>query len=289
MADPTAVPTGPLDAIGTVTDYAELVPTFDRIIRWAIDAQTPIGYFAVIYRQATVAIREAIENGEFEDPMRMRKFQLVFAQRYFDALDLYNGHAPVFAPRGHVWQQCFDDSGLDKPIIFQHLLTALNAHMNLDLGVAAAVTARDHAVPMRDLRKDFDVVNGVLGNQVESVLDAMDEISPFIKFLRRLAPCEVQMFRALIIFFRETAWTFALKCAAASDMTREIRLHDAKFDDLGTNYIYTPGVVTPLVDKIARRESRDISRNIKALNKIAPPAWSTITAYRQELDELAAN
>jgi len=285
------VPEGPIDDIGTVEKYEDIVPMFDEVIAWAIDKNTPIGYFAVIYRQATVAIREAIKAKKFDDPDRMRKFQLIFAQRYFDAVNAYNRNAKVFTRTSHVWTQSFDDSGEDDPIIFQHLLTALNAHMNLDLGVAAAETAKKHNIPMEDLRHDFDVVNAVLGNQVESVLDVIDDVSPVIGVLRRWTPCnaEVGMFKALIVFFREMAWTFALKCHAAPDMDREIRLHDSKFVNLGTSYIYAPEGVLKVVAKIAKRESRDVPKNIKALNRNKKPSWSDVTAYRHALDALATS
>jgi hypothetical protein len=291
MGRQTEVPSRRIEPpLGTVQDYDELIPTFDRIIAWAIDAETPIGYFAVIYRQATVAISKAIEIGdEFKDAERMRKFQIVFAQRYFDALDTYNGNAPAFTRRIHVWQQSFDDSALTEPIVFQHLLTALNAHMNLDLGVATATIAREHGVPMKEMRHDFDVVNAVLGYQVESVLDVIDDISPVIRRMRRWTPCnaEVAMFQSLIIVFREMAWTFALKCAAAPDLSEEISQHDTKFDDLGVDYIYAPGRIRNLIEMIAREEKRDVPHNIRALNRLATPSWSGVTEYRLNLNKLA--
>src|SRR6476620_5145670 len=166
-----------LQEVKTVED---VIATFDEVIDWAIEAYTPIGYFAVIYRQATVAIYDAIKQGKFTDSERMVQFQLTFARRYFTALNAYNGYGNFEMPT-HVWAQSFRANAKNEPIVFQHLLVGLNAHMNLDLGVAAAKVGRGS---MPSLRKDFNVVNTVLGYQVEGVLDKVAMISPVIRSMR---------------------------------------------------------------------------------------------------------
>jgi hypothetical protein len=72
-------------------------------------------------------------------------------------------------------------------------------------------------------------------------------------------------------------------------MEDEIKRHDTKFDDLGTTYILPPQQLTPFLEKIASRESRDVPEIIEALNRNKKPSWSDVTAYRHALDALATS
>lgn len=280
------MPTHKLIEIDEVQTIDDVIREFDEIIDWAIAAKTPIGYFAVIYKQATVAIRDAIDRGDFTDANRMLAFQLTFARRYFTALNAYNDWSGFEMPT-HVWAQSFYANAQDEPTIFQHLLTGLNAHMNLDLGVAAATVGRDS---MASLRKDFNTVNAVLGYQVESVLDAISEVSPVVRTMRRCILGEVEMFRGLIVFFREKAWRFAMALANDPERNKEqIDIHDAKHVVLGTRYVYTPNMFDSLVHWIASKESRDYAENIRVLNRMPTPGRHQIEEYAKTLDDTAPN
>jgi hypothetical protein len=234
-----------------------------------------------------VAIYEAIQRGDFKDPKRMVKFQLVFAHRYFTALNAYNDHLGFKMPT-HVWKQSFETNALNEPIVFQHLLTGLNAHMNLDLGIAAATAGRGD---MASLRTDFNLVNTILGYQVESVLEAIAEMSPFIKRMLDCIRGEVAMFRALIVVFREIAWRFALDLAEKDeqDLKAQIDLHDAKYDDLGMKYLYAPPKFDFLIERIAAEERREVDENIELLYRSSAPAGpEQIVSYEKCLEEAAA-
>lgn len=54
-----------------------------------------------------------------------------------------------------------------RPLILQHLLLGINAHINLDLGIAAAQTSPGDDLP--DLRNDFVEINRVLVRQVDGI------------------------------------------------------------------------------------------------------------------------
>ncbi|MGE2833102.1 DUF5995 family protein [Mycobacterium sp. SMC-4] len=285
-------PTARIDPIGRLETIGDVLAAFEKTIDWAERSQTPIGYFAVIYRQATLAIHQAIEAGDcFEHDEWMRTFQLTFARRYFEALDLYNGHdgGVLFPFRSLLWQKAFHSETPDDPIIFQHLLTALNAHMNLDLGVAAVQAARAHELPIEPLRSDFDLVNAVLGSQVDAVLDVVEQVSPRIKTIRRwLFGADVEIFEWLIIQFRDMAWAFALRCAAQPDMDPAIERCDLNYLRLTEQYLYPPPVADDCVRQIAAEESRDVVGNIAALRAVRPPQWETVVDYRAKLDALTS-
>jgi hypothetical protein len=67
----------------------------------------------------------------------------------------------------------------------QHLLWGINAHINLDLGIAAVKTIGDQ--PIEGLKNDFDKINAVLAELVEEVQDELSEIWPFLKVLLKLS------------------------------------------------------------------------------------------------------
>ncbi len=63
----------------------EIVVDLTEIVERARADKSRIGYFAAMYRKVTLAIKEAIDAGEFDDAERMSLLDVVFAQRYVDA------------------------------------------------------------------------------------------------------------------------------------------------------------------------------------------------------------
>ena len=151
-----------------------MVRNLDRIIDWATAEQSTIGYFAVLYKRSTVAIRDAIDRDLFENSALMAKFDAVFAQRYFDALNAYF-HPDEFAGLNLAWEVAF--VGHDNPgtTMIQQMLAGLNAHICFDLGVAAATVA---PTSLRDLKPDFDRITDVVGTQVPGMTVVFERLSP---------------------------------------------------------------------------------------------------------------
>jgi hypothetical protein len=261
----------PPPRLATAKNLAGIVTNFEEVVTWAIAAASGVGYFATIYKRATIAIRTAIKNGEFDDPEAMTRFTMTFAQRYFDA---FNGfyHPCDYARPTHVWQWAFIGLGYDEPIVFQHLLTAVNAHINLDLGVSAAQVG---AGAMDALHDDFNMVNAILASQVQGVLDALAEVSPRTKTIRDILPGdEVDEINALLIVFRDMAWKFATTLADSPDQFTEfVDVQISRACVLGTCYLYPPHQIRGVVDWIADDESRDVAENVRALDvAVAEPA-----------------
>src|SRR6202008_4811607 len=95
------------------------------------------GYFAALYYKVTSRVRDGIHNGEFEDGARMEKLDVLFASRYLDAYTKWrNGQQPSLS-----WQTAFESTKRSSVLVLQHLLLGMNAHINLDLGIAAAEVA----------------------------------------------------------------------------------------------------------------------------------------------------
>ncbi len=77
-------------------DIDDVIEALTGIVARARDQADRTGYFAALYRQVTVAVRDAITAGRFDDGQRMSRFDALFGNRYFDALDAWR--AAVAAP-----------------------------------------------------------------------------------------------------------------------------------------------------------------------------------------------
>jgi hypothetical protein len=145
-----------------------------------------------------------VESDLFEDGPRMERLATTFAGRYLDALSQFRrGNQP-----SRCWDFAFQSTEMWRPLILQHLLLGINAHINLDLGIAAAQTSPGDDLP--DLRNDFVEINRVLASQVDGIRETIGELSPWIGLLDRVDP---NAGRAIINFSigraRDQAWTVA--------------------------------------------------------------------------------
>ena len=136
--------------------FSEVIGRLEQIIAWSKDAESPLGYFAALYYKMTLAVRDAVLRGEFENGSRMEQMDVAFARRYFDALDAWQaGGTPTES-----WRIAFEATKNERVAVMQHLLLGMNAHINLDLGIAAASIRQRDAI--FGLRKDFMHVNQII-------------------------------------------------------------------------------------------------------------------------------
>jgi hypothetical protein len=245
----------------------EVVRNIDRVIDWAIKAESHIGYFAALYKRTTVAIRQAINEGVFDDGPRMQQLDVVFATRYFNALNAYFYPGEYQSPT-IPWEVAFVGDQYDKPIILQQMMTGLNAHITFDLGLAVVAIA---ANSLKTLDNDFNRINAILASQVPGTLDVIGQLSPDLRWIRRLIP-EVWVIRQVLKKLRKSAWYFAIYLAMHPDNAREKQVNQAAWTAaLGAWYLQPPKRFTPfprLVRVIAKRESRNVAANIRALEGI---------------------
>ena len=267
----------------TAQDLDEVVANFNTLIEWAKDKPSGIGYFAVMYKRATIAMDAAIKAEEFEQPDVMAKFVMFFAQRYFDALNAYRDPQNQLNPT-QVWLCHFVGLEHSGPIVFQHLLTAVDAHINLDLGIAASSVGSDN---MDGLRADFDQVNRVLASQVQSVLTALGDVSPALERIRIFISddTEVLAINKLLIVFRDLAWQFALSLASAGDDERQgmIDERDLWATRLGRVYLRPPGLLGATIWLIGLEESRDVEKIITRLDQDSDKPVPTNQEYLANL------
>lgn len=249
-------------AAGDLTDIDRVIARLDEIINWAIEEPNRIGYFAAMYRKVTVAVRDAIIAGEFDDGTRMARFDRIFAERFIDAFDTWRaGHQP-----SESWSVAFDATRSRRLLIVQQLLLGMNAHINLDLGIAAAAVAP--GTEIESLKGDFDQINTVLARLVDGFEADVGALSPWIGWLDRIGGrTEEHVVRFSIDVARDEAWDLARQLAplAPVDQAKPIAHHDRTTALLG-HVIRRPGLLLPIgLLAIRARESNDIAAVIDQL------------------------
>jgi hypothetical protein len=243
----------------------EVIAALDGIIATAITERSRIGFFASLYRQVTLRVRQGIAAGLFDDGPRMEQLDVIFANRYLDALAAWQASAPP----SKSWQLAFDAAHRTDLLIVQHLLLGINAHINLDLGIAAATVCPGDALPA--LHPDFDRINQILSALTDQVKRVLEEFSPMIKLLDEFAAAaEDDLVNFSMTTARDDAWEHAevLARQPADQQRAMISIIDAK-TTLLARLVAEPGrALTAVLDTVHLAESRDIPAIITELNAI---------------------
>ncbi len=239
----------------------EVIAALDAIIQRSWDERSRIGYFATLYRRVTRAVKAGIASNQFSDGPRMEKLDVIFASRYLDALAAYEATQNP----SRCWKVAFDACTDDSRIVLQHLLAGMNAHINLDLGVASAQVCPGDGI--EDLKSDFDMINTVLAAQVGAVESEMSTISPLVDTLSHVGlKSETTVINFNIGLARQAAWFAAERLAKEPAI-----LHDLTIDgiDLAVSVegqaILHPPFKGPAVQAIRAVEEPDIRKVIETL------------------------
>lgn len=180
-------------------------------------------------------MKQGIAGGFFEDGARMEKLDVTFANRYLAALSSYRANQNT----SRCWLAAFETATKGPPIILQHLLTGMNAHINFDLGIAAQSVAPGNELP--SLQIDFNRINDILAGMVLKVRSDIEEVSPWIKLLDRYASqSEDRLINFSLGKARQSAWLVAnmVNSTPADKLGRELEILDegvAKFGELIAN------------------------------------------------------
>lgn len=260
------------------TTIDEVLAALDATVERAIRERNPIGYFAALYRTVTAKVQEGIEAGYFDDGPRMERLDVVFANRYLDALAAFErGGRPTRS-----WQVAFEAAARWRPIILQHLLVAINAHINLDLAIAAAQTAPGEA--LGGLRRDFDRINEVLASLVGDVRRNIGDLSPWVGLVDRAGGRrDDAVINFSLTVARREAWRFATELAPIppDQFAGPIRLRDEQVAGLA-GLVLRPGILSAGLLLVRMREGGDVPRAIRALSLLPPPALETVEARVQD-------
>ena len=195
-----------------LTTIDEVLAALDAIIERSTQRAEPLGYFAVLYRRVTAEVKAGIAAGFFDDGPRMERLDVVFARRYVEAYHAHHRQQAVT----RAWWRAFDESPRYWPIVMQHLLLGINAHINLDLGIAAAEVSRGQ--PIATLEDDFNRINLLLAALVEEMQDNLTHIWPRLRWiLRRTGQVDNYLVDFSMEIARNGAWAFAQQLAASPE------------------------------------------------------------------------
>ncbi len=248
----------------TAKTIDEVIERLDAIIEDTRRERSRLGFFAALYRTVTVEVRKGIAAGRFENGPRMEYFDVIFASRYLDALERFRqGQQP-----SRCWMVAFQAATSRRLLVLQHLLLGMNAHINLDLGIAAARTCPGEELPA--LKRDFDEINNILSELVDEMQDRIGTVSPWLGFLDRVGGrtdetiVDFSMGKA-----RDAAWRFAERLAplAPEQQTGEIVKQDGLITTLA-HRIRTPRSKLVRLSALLSRlcESNDTPRIIDTLS-----------------------
>ena len=243
----------------------EVLTELDQVILRARNEKSRLGYFATLYRNVTLKVKQGIAAGFFEDGARMEKFDVTFAGRYLTALENYRTRQNT----SRCWIAAFETANKWSPIILQQLLIGMNAHINFDLGIAAQTVAPGSE--LASLETDFNRINDILASMVVKVRSDVEEVSPWIKLLDSYAS---QTGDRLIEFSlskaRTSAWLVAnmINSTSTNALGRELEILDDGVTKLGGLIASPKGFLLKLGLRVIRlRESNDVPHVIDVLSQ----------------------
>jgi hypothetical protein len=120
--------------------------------------------FLGTYQRTTLAVGKAVDDGYFEDPAWVERWDVAFAKLYLDALDAYLSGGTPSRP----WRLAFD-APPDLPAL-RHVLLGVNAHVNYDLPQALLAVISDadfiDSSVMASRRRDHERLDSILAGRV---------------------------------------------------------------------------------------------------------------------------
>ena len=244
----------------TITD---IINRLDEIVQQCIKEKKRAGYFAALYKRMTIAVADGIKHSIFEDAARMERIDVNFATRYLDAYDAYYSGRPCSAS----WKFTFDCCANESLVVIQHLLLGVNTHINLDLAIAAAVTAPGTGI--NDLQKDFNKINGVIAGLADDVQESLSKVWFPMRWLTKIANGkQMAVLNFSIDKARDASWASALLLSAMNDGEQQayIQQMDTTVKMIGSG-IFSPGLWMKFLLKIIHfTEYNDVARTIRLIN-----------------------
>jgi hypothetical protein len=215
------------------------------------------GYFPAMYARVTRRVIDDAAAGRFIDGARMANFAVEFANRYFTARAEPSAAAKC-------WRGSFAVAGDRSLLVVQHLLIAINAHVNFDLP-QTVVQLVDGGAGLAAIRPDFEAVNDVLAETYDEIMEDLDRVTRWTS--KAASRGGGPVFNFSLRAARRQAWRAATRLAAETETERR---HDvALLDELVAVLAYMvtrpTAPVRWLVPVLRRLETREPDRVIRAL------------------------
>lgn len=242
----------------------ELIARLDEIVLDARRRRARFGYFAALYARMTRAVQSGIQAGRFLDTAKTAELDVVFGNRYLDAVDAWRAGKETTL----VWARAFSAAEAKRHLAIQHLFLGMNAHINLDLGISTAMVRPAGDVPA-SFHADFLEVNAVIAELVDDVQARLARISPWFSLIDWLGGrSDEVVLNFSVKKARDFAWSFAETLAALAEAERPAHIagvdsHMARLADR----ITSPGPLLGLGVVLVRlAETRDVGAVLDALD-----------------------
>ncbi|MGK0388731.1 MAG: hypothetical protein ACI94Y_001463 [Maribacter sp.] len=250
---------------GLPTSMDEVLKTLDTIIQETIDDGNYLGIFAYVYRRTTAEIKRAVDEKQFEDNPAMARFDVLFANLYIQAYFNYKAGKKT----SHAWELSFHAKH-EPLLIMQHLILGMNAHINLDLGIAAARFAPGDRI--QSIKIDFMKVNQILKNLTDEIQEKITRVSKLMFLLDWIGKEKDEIAAGFSIKkARNFAWMTAEHLAPITDpiaQEKAIQEVDKKVTAIGKIVHHPAGkILTWLINVIRMFEEKDVKVILEKLAK----------------------
>ncbi|MEP0263197.1 DUF5995 family protein [Dokdonia sp.] len=245
------------------TTIDEVILTLEDIIAIEIADNSNLAFFPILYKKVTERIKLGIAQKEFEDNPRMERLDVIFANRYLKAYFLYKeDKKPSLS-----WENAFEAAKNKKLLIIQHLLLGINAHINLDLGIAVSETIGKQG-DLESIHNDFNKINEILASMVDGVQQKIGRVSPFFYVLDKVADGKEDLIATFSInIARDEAWIFANEYHDTSDKEAVFAKRDTSIGNLALKLSTTKSRILRWVIRFIRWfESKNIAKVAEVLS-----------------------
>lgn len=241
----------------------EVIEQLEEIIQTSIQEESTLGYFAALYQKVTIQVGKKLGQGYFDDDIRMEALDVIFANRYIEAYTNYK--SDKIATQS--WVRAFDVAENSSLITLQHLFLGMNAHINLDLGIAAAQVSTPENIDA--LLPDFNRINEILGSMVVEIQADLVEIWPNLFWiLNKLKRTDDFIIDFSMTIARDGAWKFAKELASSQNTNAHksaIEARDIKIANLG-GQLSNPRLIIRILLMLIRFQEKGLnSDKIRAL------------------------
>ncbi len=242
----------------------EVIEQLDQIVIKSSNDESRLGYFPALYKKVTIKVKEKIAANYFEDNERMEKLDVVFANRYIEAYN--NFHNSESCTQS--WLLSFNTSKSWSPLVIQHLLLGMNAHISLDLGIAAAEVSIGNDI--QNIHSDFLKINEILSSLVDEIQDQLSGMWPLLKPIDWIAGrLDESIANFGMGIARDAAWQVAIdysKLDTIEEKEQYLIRRDLKVENFGSK-LANPGILLNIIIRLLRYlEIGSVKRKIKILS-----------------------
>lgn len=242
----------------------EVLTELDRIIELTVTENNFLGIFAYVYRRTTAQIKLSIAEMQFEDNARMEQMDVAFANLYLTAYYGFITNQDCSA----AWKAAFNAKN-EKITIIQHLMLGMNAHINMDLGIAAATFAS--GLNMSALKNDFMKVNKILNDLTNEMQDKVAKVSWLMFIIDWMGKnTDEKIVNFSMVKAREQSWNLACVLSECNENERKsiIEVTDHTISALGNMIKSPPGKFLKMALKlVAYFEEKEVKTIIAKLQE----------------------